>query len=157
MGNLSLCLWFNNQAEEAVKFYTSVFKDSKIDKISYYGNEGPGPKGSVMTVTFQLNGMEFMALNGGPEYSFTPAISLVVYCEDQSGVDYYWERLSEGGEKGVCGWLTDKYGVSWQVVPTILGKFMNAKNTKKAENVTHALLQMTKLDIAQLKAAYEQG
>jgi predicted 3-demethylubiquinone-9 3-methyltransferase (glyoxalase superfamily) len=114
-------LWFNNQAEEAARFYTSIFKTSKINEISYYGETGPGPKGSVLTVTFQLNGQEIMALNGGPEYHFTPAISIVVYCEDQLEVDHYWEKLSEGGEKGPCGWLTDKYGVSWQIVPTILG------------------------------------
>ena len=157
MEKISTCLWFNGQAEEAAKFYTSIFKGSRIDKYSYYGAESHGPEGSVMTVTFQLNGMEFMALNGGPEYSFTPAISLVVYCEDQPGVDYYWERLSAGGEKGVCGWLTDQFGVSWQIVPTILGELMASKDARKAENVMHALLQMTKLDIAQLKSAYEKG
>ena len=151
------CLWFDNQAEEAVMFYTAIFKNSKIDKVSYYGDEGPGNKGSVLTMTFQINGQEFMALNGGPEYKFTPAMSLFVNCVDQEEVDYFWEKLSEGGEKGQCGWLTDKYGVSWQIVPTILGELMSDTNEKKVAKVMHALLEMKKLDIALLKKAYEQG
>jgi len=151
------CLWFNNQAEEAVQFYTSMFKKSKIDKVSYYGDEGHGMKGTVLTITFQINGQEFMALNGGPEYKFTPALSLFVNCDDQEEVDYFWAKLSEGGKKGQCGWLTDKYGVSWQIVPTILGELMSDKNTKKTANVMHVLLQMHKLDIAALKKAYELG
>ena len=149
------CLWLDNQAEEAIKFYTSIFKNSKIDKVSYYGDEGPGNMGSVLTMTFQLNGQEFMALNGGPEYKFTPAMSLFVNCEDQEEVDYFWEKLSEGGEKGQCGWLTDKYGVSWQIVPTILGELMSDTDVKKVAKVMHALLQMKKLDIELLKKAYE--
>ena len=149
------CLWFDNQAEEAVMFYTAIFKNSKIDKVSYYGDEGPGNKGSVLTMTFQINGQEFMALNGGPEYKFTPAMSLFVNCEDQEEVDYFWEKLSEGGEKGQCGWLTDKYGVSWQIVPTILGELMSDTDVKKVAKVMHALLLMKKLDIALLKKAYE--
>lgn len=157
MQKISPCLWFDNQAEEAVKFYTSVFKNSKIDKVSYYGEEGPGQKGTVLTITFQLNGQEFMALNGGPEFKFTPALSLFVNCEEQDEVDYFWEELSAGGEKGQCGWLTDKYGVSWQIVPTILGVLMSDKDAKKTANVMHALLQMKKLDIAVLKEAYELG
>jgi predicted 3-demethylubiquinone-9 3-methyltransferase (glyoxalase superfamily) len=157
MQKISLCLWFDNQAEEAVKFYTSIFKNSKIDKVSYYGDEGPGKKGSVLIVTFHLNGQEFMALNGGPEFKFTPALSLYVNCDTQEDVDYFWEKLSEGGEKGQCGWLTDKYGVSWQIVPVILGELMSDTNAKKTANVMHALLQMNKLEIAVLKKAYEQG
>ncbi len=157
MQKISPCLWFDNQAEEAVKFYTSTFKNSKIDKVSYYGDEGPEIKGLVMTVTFQLNGQEFMALNGGPEFKFTPALSLFVNCENQEEVDYFWEKLTEGGEKGQCGWLTDKYGISWQIVPTILGELMNDTNAKKTANVMHALFQMKKLDIAGLKKAYEEG
>jgi predicted 3-demethylubiquinone-9 3-methyltransferase (glyoxalase superfamily) len=151
------CLWYDTQAEEAVKFYTSIFNNSKIENISYYGNDGPGPKGSVLTVSFQLSGQEYMALNGGPEYKFTPAMSLFVNCETQEEVDHYWEKLSEGGEKGQCGWLTDKYGVSWQIVPTILGVLMSDKDPRKAANVMQAMLQMRKLDIAILKQAYEQA
>ena len=157
MQKISPCLWFDNQAEEAAKFYTSIFKNSKIEKVSYYGDEGPRMKRSVLTVTFQLNGQEFMALNGGPEFKFTPALSLFVNCEDQEEVDYYWENLSDGGEKGQCGWLTDKYGISWQIVPTILGELMSGKDSKRSASVMHALLQMKKLDIAMLKKAYEQG
>jgi len=151
------CLWFDNQAEEAVMFYTTIIKNSKIDKVSYFGDEGPGNKGSVLTMTFQINGQEFMALNGGPEYKFTPAMSLFVNCEDQEEVDYFWEKLSEGGEKGQCGWLTDKYGISWQIVPTILGELMSDTDENKVAKVMHALLQMKKLDIELLKKAYEQG
>lgn len=150
------CLWFDNQAEEAVKLYTSIIKNSKIENISYYSEAGPGQKGSVLTVTFNLSGQEVMALNGGPEYKFTPAISLFVNCDDQEEVDHYWEKLSEGGEQGPCGWLTDKYGVSWQIVPTILGVLMSDKDEKKVARVMHAMLQMKKLDIAKLKQAYEQ-
>jgi len=157
MKGIEPCLWFDDQAEQAAKFYTSTIKNSKIDKISYYGMEGPGEKGKVMTVTFQLNGQDFMALNGGPIFKFTPAISLFVNCENQEEVDGLWEKLSEGGEKGQCGWLTDKYGISWQIVPTILGELMVDKDAKKVERVMHAMLQMTKMDIAKLKMAYDQG
>jgi len=156
MQQISPCLWFDNQADEAVNFYTSVFNKSNIVKVSYYGDEGHGMKGTVMTITFRLNGQEFMALNGGPEFKFTPAISLFVDCADQKEVDFFWEKLSEGGEKGQCGWLTDKFGVSWQIVPTILGELMSDKDPKKKAKVMHALLQMKKLDIALLKKAYEQ-
>ncbi len=151
------CLWFNNQAEEATRFYTSIFKNSTIDNISYYGDSGPGIKGTVLTTTFQLNGQEIMALNGGPEYKFTPAISLFVNCENQEEVDYYWEKLSEGGEKGPCGWLTDKFGVSWQIVPTILGVLLSDKDEKKAASVMQAMLKMTKLDVKILQQAYNEG
>ncbi len=151
------CLWYDGQAEDAARLYTSIFPNSRIENISYYGDAGPGQKGTVITVTFQLNGQEIMALNGGPEYKFTPAMSLFVNCETQEEVDHYWEKLSEGGEKGQCGWLIDKYGVSWQIVPTILGVLMNDKDPRKAANVVHAMLQMRKLDIAELKQAYEQA
>ena len=157
MQKILTCLWYDNQAEDAVRFYTSIFKNSKIENISYYSDEGPGQKGMVLTITFELNGQEMMALNGGPEYKFTPAVSLFVNCDNQEEVDYYWEKLSEGGEKGQCGWLTDKYGVSWQIVPTILGTLMSDKDAQKSAQVMHALLQMTKLDIKMLKQAYEQG
>jgi predicted 3-demethylubiquinone-9 3-methyltransferase (glyoxalase superfamily) len=154
-------LWFDDNAEEAVSFYVSLFQDSRIGSIARYGEEGAGasgrPKGSVMTVTFQLEGQEFMALNGGPQFAFSPAISLIVNCETQQEVDDLWEKLSDGGEKGVCGWLKDKYGVSWQIVPTILGKLMLDKSTEKTERVMKALIQMTKIDIEGLKRAYEQG
>jgi predicted 3-demethylubiquinone-9 3-methyltransferase (glyoxalase superfamily) len=151
------CLWFNNQAEDAARFYTSIFKNSKLDQISYYGDAGPRLKGPVLTVTFEINGQEMMALNGGPEYKFTPAISLFVNCEDQQEVDYFWEKLSEGGEKGPCGWLTDKFGVSWQIVPTILGVLMSDKDEKKSARVLQAMLQMSKLDINALQKAYLEG
>ena len=157
MQKIMPCLWFDNQAEQAVKFYTSVFKNSSIEKTSYYGEAGPGQPGSVLTLIFQLNGQDYMALNGGPEYKFTPAISLYVNCENQEEVDYYWEKLSEGGEKGPCGWLTDQYGVSWQIVPSILGELLADQDRGKANRVMQVMLQMGKLDIAQLKRAYEQS
>jgi len=157
MQKIMPCLWFDDQAEQAAEFYTSIFKHSKVDKISYYGEDGRGEKGKVMTVTFQLNGEDFMALNGGPEYKFTPAISLFVNCENQAEVDDLWERLSLGGEKGPCGWLTDQFGVSWQIVPTILGVLLSDKDEKKAKSVMQAMLQMGKLEIAKLQQAYEQA
>jgi len=150
-------LWFNDQAEEAVKFYTSIFKNSKVGSISRYGPEGPGPNGSVMSVTFSLNGQDFMALNGGPIYTFNPAISFYVNCETQEEVDELWEKLSEGGEEVQCGWLTDKFGLSWQIVPSILNKLLQDKDARKAQSVTRAMLQMKKLDIEALKLAYKQG
>ena len=149
-------LWLNNQAEEAVNFYTSVFKNSKVIAMSRYGDAGPGPKGSVMTAKFELEGQEFMALNGGPQFRFSEAISFVVNCENQEEVDWFWEKLSEGGKKIQCGWLKDKFGLSWQVVPVILGQLMSDKDPKKTNNVMKALMQMEKLDIAKLKEAYEQ-
>jgi len=157
MQKIMPCLWFDNQAEQAVKFYTSVFSDSGILKTSYYGEAGPGQPDNVMVITFQLNGQDYLALNGGPEYKFTPAVSLYINCDTQAEVDYYWEKLSEGGEKGPCGWLTDKYGVSWQVVPVILGELLADEDPVKANRVMRVMLQMGKLDIAQLKAAYEQS
>jgi predicted 3-demethylubiquinone-9 3-methyltransferase (glyoxalase superfamily) len=152
------CLWFDNRAEEAAKFYVSIFKNSKIGGTTYYGEEGAKasgrPKGTVMTVIFQLDGQDFMALNGGPQFTFSPAISFVVNCQTQKEIDELWEKLSEGGEKVECGWLRDKYGVSWQVVPTVLGQMVQDKDTKKTERVMKALLRMKKLDIEGLKKAY---
>jgi predicted 3-demethylubiquinone-9 3-methyltransferase (glyoxalase superfamily) len=148
-------LWFDGKAEEAMNFYTSIFKISKPGSISRYGDEGPGPKGSVMVATFQIEGQDFMALNGGPQFTFSPAISFLVNCETQEEVDTFWEKLSEGGEKMQCGWLKDKYRVSWQIVPTALGEMMQDKDPEKSRRVMKAMLQMTKLDIKRLKQAYE--
>jgi len=160
MQEITPCLWFDSNAEEAVNFYASVFKKSKIGKISRYGEEGyeihGKPAGTVLTVEFELNGQTFTALNGGPVFKFNEAISFQVSCKSQKEVDYYWEKLSEGGEKGQCGWLKDKYGVSWQIVPTVLGEMLQDKVTKKSERVMKALLQMEKLDIKKLKQAYAQ-
>ncbi len=151
-------LWFDDQAEEAMKFYTSIFGNSKIGSITHMGDEVPGPKGKVMTATFQLAGQEFMALNGGPVpgIKFNESVSFFVNCETQTEVDELWEKLSEGGEKGQCGWLKDKFGVSWQIVPTALGELLGDKDPAKAQRVTHAMLQMKKLDIEALKRAYNQ-
>jgi predicted 3-demethylubiquinone-9 3-methyltransferase (glyoxalase superfamily) len=154
------CLWFDDQAEEAVKFYASIFKNSKIKSITRYSEDAAKvsgrPKGSVLTVAFQLAGQEFLALNGGPIFKFTEAVSFIVNCETQAEVDRLWEKLSEGGEKGQCGWLKDKYGLSWQIVPTILSKMLRDKDARKSERVMSALLQMKKLDIKRLKQAYRQ-
>lgn len=157
MQKITPFLWFNDQAEEAANFYTSIFKNSKIGTINRYGEDVPGPKGKVMTVTFELDGQEMIALNGGPDFSFTEAISFFVKCEDQAEVDRYWEKLSEGGQVQQCGWLKDKYGVSWQIVPTILEKLMNDPDPQKANRVTQAMLQMIKIDIEGLKRAYAQA
>ncbi|RPI34108.1 MAG: VOC family protein [Chloroflexota bacterium] len=157
MQKITPYLWFDHQAEEAVNFYTSIFKNSKIGSITRYGEEGPGPQGTIMLATFQLEGQEFIALNGGPQFTFSPAISFVVNCETQDEVDEYWEKLSEGGEKQMCGWLQDKFGVSWQIVPTALGELMNDEDAEKSRRVMQALLQMDKIDIARLRQAYEQG
>jgi predicted 3-demethylubiquinone-9 3-methyltransferase (glyoxalase superfamily) len=151
------CLWFDSDAEEAVSLYTSLVPNSRVLSMSRYGDEGPRPKGMVMVVNFELNGQEFMALNGGPEFTFTPAISLLVNCESQAEVDRLWEKLSEGGHKDQCGWLQDRFGVSWQIVPTILGELMSDPDPVKAGRVTKAMLQMKKLDIAELKRAHAQG
>src|SRR5436853_5212681 len=137
-------LWFDHQAEEAVTFYTSVFKNSRVEAVTRYGDAGPGPKGSVMTVAFELEGQKFAALNGGPHFKFTEAISFVVNCETQQEVDEFWEKLSAGGQKIQCGWLKDKYGVSWQIVPTILGELMQSGDSARSQRVMQALLQMTK-------------
>lgn len=157
MQKITSCLWFNNQAEEAANFYTSIFKNSKVSDISRYTEGSPGQAGTAMTVAFQLDGQEFMALNGGPEFAFTEAISFCVNCETQSEVDEFWEKLSEGGEESQCGWLKDKYGVSWQIVPTALGQLMSGGDPNKSKRVMDALLKMRKLDINVLRQAYEQG
>jgi predicted 3-demethylubiquinone-9 3-methyltransferase (glyoxalase superfamily) len=151
MQKLSTCLWFDGKAEEAMNFYTSIFKDSKKGKISHYGDGAPLPKGTVMVATFELLGHKFIALNGGPQFKFNEAISLVVNCDTQAEVDEYWEKLSAGGAKVQCGWLEDKYGVSWQVVPTILAELMSDKDATKTQRV----MQMTKLDIQKLKQAHD--
>jgi predicted 3-demethylubiquinone-9 3-methyltransferase (glyoxalase superfamily) len=151
-------LWFDNQAEEAVKFYTSIFKNSRIGKIARYDKAGEKvagrPAGSVMTVEFQLEGQEFVALNGGPHFKFTEAISFVVNCKTQAEVDRFWRKLSAGGRKQQCGWLKDKYGLSWQIVPTVLGELMSGKDAAKSQRVMEAMLKMVKLDIKKLKDAY---
>jgi len=154
MHKITPFLWFDGQAEEAVMFYTSIFKNSKIGSVSRYGDAGPGPKGSVMVMEFELEGQKFTALNGGPVYSFSPAISFFVNCDTQEEVDYLWEKLSQGGEVEQCGWLKDKYGITWQIVPTILGQLMSDPDPEKAARVTQAMLKMIKLDIAELKRAY---
>ncbi len=149
-------LWFNDQAEEAMNFYVSIFRNSKVMSVTRYGDTGPGPKGTVMMATFQLEGQDFYALNGGPQFTFTPALSLYVNCETQEEIDELWMKLSEGGEPNQCGWLQDKYGLSWQIIPTVLGKMMQDKDPTKSQRVLKALLQMKKLDIARLKQAYEK-
>jgi predicted 3-demethylubiquinone-9 3-methyltransferase (glyoxalase superfamily) len=149
-------LWFNDQAEEAMNFYVSIFKNSKIGKVSRYGDAGPGAKGSVMTAQFQLEGQDFYALNGGPSFNFTPAISLFVNCETQDEVDTLWTKLSAGGSTNQCGWLQDRYGVSWQIIPTALGKMLQDQDPAKSQRVMKAMLQMTKIDIHRLTQAYEQ-
>ncbi len=160
MQKITPFLWFDDKAEEAAKFYTSIFKNSKIGTITRYDEEGAKasrrPKGTVMTVSFQLEGQEFVALNGGPVFKFTEAISLLVNCRTQDEVDALWDRLSEGGEKGPCGWLKDKYGLSWQIVPTILGEMLSDKDAEKSKRVMKAMLQMSKIDIKTLRKAYEQ-
>ena len=153
MQKITPFLWFDGKAEEAVTFYTSVFKNSRVGSISRYGEGAPRPKGTVMTATFQLDGQEFIALNGGPEFTFTPAISFFVNCETQEEIDELWEKLSEGGEKQRCGWLRDKYGLSWQIVPSVLGQLLQDKDPEKSKQVMTALLQMDKLDIERLKQA----
>ncbi|MDB6021757.1 MAG: 3-demethylubiquinone-9 3-methyltransferase [Pedosphaera sp.] len=157
MQKITPFLWFNDNAEEAVKFYTSIFKNSKIKKIARYGEEGEKvsgrPKGSVMTVAFELEGQEFVALNGGPQFKFTEAVSFVVNCKTQAEVDKYWKKLSAGGKEVQCGWLKDKYGLAWQIVPTILPELLKDKDPAKAHRVMQAMLQMVKLDIKKLKQA----
>lgn len=148
-------LWFDTEAEAAARFYCSIFKNSRLGAIARYGDSGPGPKGSVMTVGFELDGQEFVGLNGGPTFTFTEAISLVVNCETQAEVDEYWEKLSAGGSKNVCGWLKDKYGLSWQIVPTALFTMVQDKDATKADRVMAALMKMTKLEIAGLQRAYD--
>jgi predicted 3-demethylubiquinone-9 3-methyltransferase (glyoxalase superfamily) len=150
-------LWFDGKAEEAVNFYVSIFKNSKILSVSRYGDAGPAPKGTVMTAAFELDGQKFVALNGGPQFTFSPAISFVVNCETQQEVDDFWEKLSAGGKEVRCGWLQDKYGVSWQVVPRILLELLQDKNPEKTQRVTKAMMQMIKIDIKGLQQAFDQG
>jgi predicted 3-demethylubiquinone-9 3-methyltransferase (glyoxalase superfamily) len=149
------CLWFDTQGEEAARFYTSIFKDSSLGRIGRYGEEGPGPAGSVMVVEFSLNGQNFVALNGGPQYSFTPAISFQVFCGDQAELDYYWDRLAEDGQEVACGWVTDKYGLSWQIIPDGLIEMISDPDQQKAARTTKAMMSMTKFDIEALHAAHE--
>ena len=162
MQKISPCLWFDDQGEGAAKFYTSIFKDSKMGDVTRYGKEGYEihgmEEGTVMTVEFEIEGQKFLALNGGPIFKFNEAISFQVYCETQEEVDYYWEKLSEGGDEKAqqCGWLKDKYGVSWQIVPTILIKMLKDNDSEKSQKVMKAMLQMHKLDISILKKAYEE-
>jgi predicted 3-demethylubiquinone-9 3-methyltransferase (glyoxalase superfamily) len=155
MQKITPFLWFDRQAEEAANYYVSIFKNSKITAISRYGDAGPGPKGSVMVVSFELDGQQFCALNGGPVFSFTPAISFFVNCETQAEVDDLWERLSAGGRKDRCGWLTDKYGVSWQIIPQVLMKLIGDPDPAKSQRVVKAMLQMDKIDIQHLQQAAE--
>ena len=155
MQKISPFLWFDGKAEEAAKFYISIFPNSKIGDILRNGPDGPGPQGSVLTVAFELDGQKFTALNGGPHYKFSPATSFVVNCETQDEVDYYWEKLSAGGKTMQCGWLDDKYGVTWQVVPNILVKMLQDKDAEKARRVMQTMMQMVKLHIKPLQQAYD--
>ena len=159
MQKITPCLWFDNQAEEATKFYASIFKNSKIGNVTRYGEAGATvsgrPKGSVMTVTFEIEGQEFVALNGGPHFKFSEAISLMVKCETQKEIDEVWEKLSHGGEEGPCGWLKDKYGLSWQIVSPEWSEMLRDKDVEKSERVMKAILQMTKPDIKAIKQAYD--
>jgi predicted 3-demethylubiquinone-9 3-methyltransferase (glyoxalase superfamily) len=154
MQKITPFLWFDDKAEEAMNFYVSIFKNSKIVNVSRYGDAGPGPKGKVMTAVFELDGQKFMALNGGPLFKFTEAISLFVDCETQQEVDELWEKLSAGGEKSRCGWLKDKYGLSWQIIPKALGRLMGDKDPEKSKRVMMAMLQMSKIDVQALQQAY---
>jgi predicted 3-demethylubiquinone-9 3-methyltransferase (glyoxalase superfamily) len=156
MQKITPFMWFDSQAEEAMNFYTSIFKNSKVGNIIRYGEAGPGPAGSVLTASFELDGLEFTALNGGPQFKFTEAISLHVACESQDEVDYYWDKLGDGGRIDQCGWLKDKFGLSWQIVPTILHKLLSDPDRDKANRVMQAMLQMKKLDVAKLKQAAEE-
>ncbi len=153
---ISLCLWFDGQAEEAANFYVSIFKNSRITAISHYGEGGPGPKGSVMVVGFALDGQDFTALNGGPMFKFNEAISLMVNCETQAEIDHYWDKLTaDGGRPVQCGWLKDKFGISWQIVPTVIAALMQDKDPAKSQAVMAAIMQMVKLDIAALQKAFD--
>jgi predicted 3-demethylubiquinone-9 3-methyltransferase (glyoxalase superfamily) len=155
MPKITPFLWFDNQAEEAMNFYASIFKNSKVGSVTRYGEAGPGPKGTVMSATFQLDGQDFFALNGGPLFKFTEAISFYVNCETQTEVDYFWDKLVSGGTPSRCGWLKDKYGLSWQIIPTALGQMLGDKDARKAARVMQAMLQMQKIDIKKLEAAYQ--
>ncbi len=148
------CLWFDTEAEAAAAFYTSIFNDSRLGRVDRYTEAGPEPAGAVMTVEFELNGQKFVALNGGPQFTFNEAISFQIFCADQDEVDYYWSRLSEGGREVSCGWLKDRYGLSWQVIPTVLMDMISDPDPEKAKRATEAMLAMTKFDIAALQKAY---
>lgn len=154
MQKITPFLWFDGEAEEATNFYISIFKNSKINSVVRNGEAGPGPKGSVLTTSFELDGQAFVALNGGPLFKFTEAVSFVVNCETQEEIDMYWEKLSEGGEKGQCGWLKDRFGLSWQVVSPVLSKYLQDKDAKKAGKVMQAMMKMTKIEIKDLEEAY---
>ena len=155
MQKITPFLWYDSQAEEAANFYTSIFKDSKILSVSRFGEAGPGPRGTVMSVTFQIEGQQFMALNGGTLFTFSPAISLYVNCETQGEIDDLWQKLLAGGQEERCGWLKDKYGLSWQIIPSVLGEMLNDPDPSKSQRVMRAMLQMVKMDINALKQAYE--
>lgn len=155
MPKITPFLWFDGRVEEAMNFYTSIFKNSKVTNLTRYGAAGPGPSGSVMSATFQLEGQEFIALNGGPQYKFSPAISLFVNCETQEEVDDLWTKLSAGGQTQRCGWLKDRFGVSWQIIPSALGNLMHSEDAAKSQRVMQAMLQMDKFDIDKLKQAAE--
>ena len=157
MQKITTCLFFDGKAEEAVNFYKAVFRSAKTNQTADYGEDAPLPKGSVMAVNFEIDGQKFLALNGPPMFKFTPAISLMVNCQTQQEIDHFWNSLSAGGSTQQCGWLTDKFGVSWQIVPAKIGDLMNSGNLKKSQNVMQALMQMTKLDIGKLQQAYEQA
>ncbi|MDQ2977631.1 MAG: VOC family protein [Acidobacteriota bacterium] len=156
MQEITPFLWFDGKAEEAMNFYVSIFKNSRVVRVTRYGESGPGPKGTVMSATFQLEGQDFFALNGGPQFQFTPAISLFVSCETQQEVEL-WEKLSEGGEKERCGWLKDRYGLSWQVIPSVLGKMLQDKDPEKSKRVMKAMMQMEKIDLNGLQKAYDRA
>jgi predicted 3-demethylubiquinone-9 3-methyltransferase (glyoxalase superfamily) len=153
VSTITPCLWFDTEGEDAAKLYTSVFPNSKITDVSHYGSAGPRPEGMVMTVGFELNGQKFVALNGGPDYTFNEAISFQVSCKDQQEVDHYWSKLAEGGEEGPCGWLKDKFGVSWQIVPTALPELLSKTDPETSQRVMEAMLQMKKIDIDELERA----
>jgi predicted 3-demethylubiquinone-9 3-methyltransferase (glyoxalase superfamily) len=155
MQKITPFLWFDGNAEEAMSFYVSIFKNSRIVRVTRYGDAGPGPKGTVMSATFELEGQEFFTLNGGPQFKFTPAISFFVNCETQQEVDELWEKLSAGGKKERCGWLKDKYGLSWQIIPKALGRMLGDKDPEKSKRVMQAMLQMDKIEIEGLKRAYD--
>jgi predicted 3-demethylubiquinone-9 3-methyltransferase (glyoxalase superfamily) len=157
MPRITPFLWYDTQAEEAASFYVSVFKNSKVTRVTRYGDAGPGPKGTAMTVEFDLDGQPFIALNGGPQFTFTEAVSFSVACRTQAEVDEYWDKLSAGGEPGPCGWLKDQYGLSWQINPTILGELLSDPDREKSKRVMQAMLQMKKIDIEALKRAAAQA
>ena len=153
--NITPFLWFDDNADEAVNFYLSIFKDSRLLDTKRYGETGPGPKGTIMTATFELNGQQFIALNGGPRFKFTEAVSFVVKCETQEEIDYYWDKLLDGGEPQRCGWLKDRFGLSWQIVPAQLSELFGGNDPQRAGRVMQAMMQMVKFDIAKLKQAYD--